>query len=126
MFSLHHSIGGAEIPRPIVAATNWTTELRQAFAALQAGGRVRVLFAERADRVGELGEAFNALAEDLERVAPEGLNREQAHRLRNRLASILAVVYLLRESGELSGPDEATLGEVAAEAQQLDQQLRAV
>lgn len=103
---------------------SWVAELRAAFSQVQVGGCPRVAFADREDTVGELGREFNALAAGLEQASPQGLTREQAHSLRNRLAGILAVLQLLRESGDLTRPDQAAVQEVFENARHLDARLR--
>ena len=113
--------GESEIP----VAVNWTSELRQAFAALRAGTPARVSFAARDDRVGDVGREFNRLADALSRRDPGGFNREQAHALRNRLAGVLAVLHVLRVTGEVSSEEEETLAHALADAKELDAQLRA-
>ncbi|MBI4462555.1 MAG: hypothetical protein HY653_06595 [Acidobacteria bacterium] len=102
---------------------SWVEELRKAFERLQTGQRPQVGFASRTDRVGEVGQEFNALARDLA-ASPNGLTRTQAHSLRNRLAGILASLHLLRESEELSEEEHSLLGEILAHAQRLEARLR--
>lgn len=104
---------------------SWTSELRQAFAALRAGVPTRVAFAARNDRVGDLGREFNRLADALAQKGPGAFTREQAHALRNRLAGLLAVVHVLRVTGELSSEEVEALAHAVEEAKQLDAQLRA-
>jgi signal transduction histidine kinase len=104
---------------------SWTTELRQAFAALRAGRPARVRFDARDDRVGELGREFNRLADALAQKAPDGFSREQAHALRNRLAGLLAVLHVLRVTGDTNPEEEEALAGIVAEAKELDTQLRA-
>lgn len=103
---------------------SWAAELREAFNALRAGGRPRVGFDGRADTLGEVGREFNALAAELEQVHPNGLTREEAHRLRNRLAGIVAAVQVLRDAGELGPEKQAALSQVLADARALDVRLR--
>ena len=104
---------------------SWTTELRQAFAALRAGASARVSFADRDDRIGDLGREFNRLAESLAGKGPDGFTREQAHALRNCLAGILAALHVLRLTSGVSAEEEETLVRIAAEAKELDTHLRA-
>lgn len=102
----------------------WVEELRQAFGRLQAGGPAQVSFAARSDVVGELGREFNALATELAETEGDTYTREQAHRLRNRLAGILAVVQVQSEVGALAAEEQRLLEELLAEAQSLDARLR--
>lgn len=102
----------------------WVEELRQAFGRLQAGGPAQVSFAARSDVVGELGREFNALATELAETEGGKYTREQAHRLRNRLAGILAVVQVQSEVGALAAEEQRLLEELLAEAQSLDARLR--
>ncbi|MFQ5723575.1 MAG: hypothetical protein ACE5G6_03710 [Terriglobia bacterium] len=104
---------------------NWATELRDAFRELEAEQPARVQFAERADPLGELGREFNTLAQDWRQRGPDGLTRQQAHRLRNRLAGILAALQVLRANRELPAEEEAALRQVLDLAKQLDVRLRA-
>ncbi len=103
---------------------SWMAELRQGFNRLQSGRYPRVHFANRTDTVGEIGREFNALATGLEQLGANGLTREQAHSLRNRLAGILAALHVLKESGALTANEQATLSQALAEARQLDTRLR--
>lgn len=103
---------------------SWMSELRQGFNRLQSGRHPRVDFADRSDTVGEIGREFNALAAGLEQGGANGLTREQAHSLRNRLAGILAALHVLKESGALTANEQATLSQTLAEARQLDPRLR--
>jgi signal transduction histidine kinase len=109
----------------VPVAVTWTTELRQAFAALRAGRPARVAFDARNDRIGDLGREFNRLADDVAARGPEGFTREQAHALRNRLAGILAVLHVLRLTGASGPEEEEALAQVAADAKELDTRLRA-
>lgn len=84
-----------------------------------------VSFADREDTVGEVGREFNTLAAELGRTAPQGLSREQAHALRNRLAGILAALHVLEAGGGLDAEQRARLGDVVQEARTLDATLRA-
>ncbi len=104
---------------------SWAAELRQAFDRLEARQPSRVGFSDRAGPVGEVGREFNALAADLEHRPSEGLSRDQAHRLRNRLAGILAALQVLEASGELSAEENRAVSRVLATARQLDARLRA-
>ncbi len=104
---------------------SWAAELRQGFNRLQSGRHPRVGFADRTDTVGEIGREFNALAAGLEQAGANGLTREQAHDLRNRLAGILAALHVLKESGALTNDQQAALSQALAEARQLDTRLRA-
>lgn len=104
---------------------SWAAELREAFSRLQAGGHPRVGFAGREDTVGEIGREFNHLTAGLEQLAPNGLTRDKAHSLRNRLAGILAALHVLKETGGLSAKEQAALSQVLEEARQLDSRLRA-
>ena len=99
--------------------------MRQAFAALRARAPARVAFADRDDRVGDLGREFNRLADALAQKGPDGFTREQTHALRNRLAGLLAVVHVLRVTGELSSEEAEALAHAVEEAKQVDAQLRA-
>lgn len=99
---------------------SWAAELCRAFRELHAGGRPRVGFAGRDDTVGDVGRAFNALAAELEQVGANGLTRAHAHRLRNRLAGILAALHLLAESGALTADQQAGLQEIIQEARTLE------
>ncbi len=125
----HHSTGPEQRESGIPVAVSWTTELRQAFAALRAGAPARVSFAGRDDRVGEVGREFNRLADALAQSrslgSPDGFSREQAHALRNRLAGVLAALHVLRVTSELAPEEEETLAHVVEDAKQLDAQLRA-
>jgi len=101
----------------------WVEELRQAFGRLQAGGPAQVSFAARSDVVGELGREFNALATELAETGDDRYTREQAHRLRNRLAGILAVLHVQSEVGALTTEEQRLLQELLAEARFLDARL---
>ncbi len=103
---------------------DWAGELREAFGRLCAGQEARVEFAARTDRVGTLGQEFNALAGELEGLSVNTLTRERAHSLRNRLAGILAALHVLRMSNELTPEEQTALEHVVASAQQLDERLR--
>jgi signal transduction histidine kinase len=103
----------------------WAEELRQAFERLGRGEAARVEFGARADRAGEIGREFNALADGLTARGTNSLTREEVHRLRNRLAGLLAALHVLAET---SGADEAervALKQAAQAAQALDARLRA-
>lgn len=104
---------------------NWAAELANAFERLEADHSARVDFSDRPDTVGEVGREFNTLAAEWQRRAPEGLSRDHAHRLRNRLAGILAALQVLEASGELSAEENRALAGVRATAKQLDACLRA-
>ncbi len=104
---------------------SWTTELHQAFAALRAGRPARVAFDARGDRIGDLGREFNRLADAVAAKGSGGFTREQAHALRNCLAGILAVLHVLRVTGETNAAEEETLARIVAEAKELDTHLRA-
>jgi len=121
----HHNTGLEPGESEIPVTVSWTSELRQAFAALRAGAPARVSFAARDDRVGDVGREFNRLADALARCGPGGLTREQAHSLRNRLAGVLAVLHVLRVTGEVTTEEEETLAHALADAKELDAQLRA-
>jgi adenylosuccinate lyase len=102
---------------------NWLEELEEAVGRLRAREHARVGFEGAAGTVGALGREFNALAEELE---PAGdLNREQAHRLRNRLAGILAALHVLGESDELPADGAARLARIRTAAAELEARLRA-
>jgi len=103
---------------------DWAGELREAFGRLRAGEQARVGFASRVDRIGELGQEFNALAEDLRSPGLDALTRERAHGLRSRLAGILAALHVLRMSDELTSEEQRTLAQVVETARQLDERLR--
>ena len=104
---------------------SWMSELRQGFNRLQSGRNPRVDFSDRTDTVGEIGREFNALAAGLEHLGANGLTREQAHSLRNRLAGILAALHVLMETTALNDDQQAALSQALAEARQLDTRLRA-
>ena len=103
---------------------DWVSELRQGFRALPAGVVPSVSFADRGDTIGEVGREFNALAAELARPGGE-MTREQAHRLRNRLAGILAALYVVGATGALDPAQQAALQETVEEAKRLDAGLRA-
>lgn len=104
----------------------WLAELREGFRRIrQAQAAARVSFAARANGIGEIGREFNALAEALEQQGSNRLAREQVHRLRNRLAGILAALHVLGE-GSAGGPGQADqLEHIVEEARKLDQELLA-
>ena len=102
----------------------WVEELRQAFGRLRTGGPAQVSFAARSDVVGELGREFNALASELADSGEDRYTREQAHRLRNRLAGILAVLHVQSEAGELAAEEQSALKELLSEAKSLEARLR--
>lgn len=102
----------------------WVEELRQAFGRLQAGGPAQVSFAARPDVVGELGREFNALATELAETGDVSYTREQAHRLRNRLAGILAVLHVQSEVGALAAEEQSALRELLSEAKSLEARFR--
>ena len=103
---------------------DWVSELRQGFRALPAGVVPSVSFADRGDTIGEVGREFNALASELADSGEDRYTREQAHRLRNRLAGILAVLHVQSEAGELAAEEESALKELLSEAKSLEARLR--
>jgi hypothetical protein len=103
---------------------DWAGELREAFDRLCAGQEARVEFSARTDRVGTLGQEFNALAVELEGLTVDDLTRERAHGLRNRLAGILAALHVLRMSNELTREEQTALEQVVESARQLDERFR--
>jgi len=103
---------------------DWAGELREAFGRLQAGEHACVAFASRVDRIGELGQEFNALAEELRSPGLDALTRERVHSLRSRLAGILAALHVLRMSDELTSEEQSTLAQVIETARQVDERLR--
>lgn len=104
----------------IVTHSEWAQELRQALAGLTRGASPRVGFADREDLVGELGREFNALSAELQHTQGDSLSRERAHRLRNRLAGLLAALHVLKESAG----QPAVCEEAIALARELDARLR--
>ena len=94
---------------------NWAEELQRAFMRLDKGEAVRVAFAERDGFEGELGQDFNEFAEEIRGLPAGPLTREERHRLRNRLAGVLAAVHVLgsEESAEPGGNELAKLAEAA-------------
>lgn len=103
---------------------SWVAELRQAFSHLLAGGPAHVSFAVREDSVGELGREFNSLANGLEQPSSSDGARERLHRQRNQLAGILAALHVLRETGDLTPEEQATLNELLQEAKTLEARWR--
>ncbi len=94
---------------------NWAEELRRAFERLDAGEAAQVDFAGRDEFEGELGGDFNEFAAEIGGLPPGPLPREERHRLRNRLAGILAAVHVLGngEGAELNAEDLAALVDAA-------------
>ena len=93
----------------------WVEELREAFERLAAGEVARVEFVSGDGLEEELGRDFNDFAVEIRELPAGPLTREERHRLRNRLAGILAAVHVLGsgEGAEPSGNDLAKLAEAA-------------
>ena len=94
---------------------NWAEELRKAFERLDAGEAAQVAFAGRDGFEGELGHDFNEFAAEICELPAGALSREERHRLRNRLAGILAAVHVLGadEGAELNAENLAALVDAA-------------
>ena len=101
---------------------NWAEELQRAFVQLDRGEVVRVAFAEHDGFEGELGQDFNEFAEEIGGLPPGPLSREERHRLRNRLAGILAAVHVLG-SGAGAAPNGDELAKLAEAAKRIDARL---
>ena len=101
---------------------NWVEELQRAFVRLDGGDSVQVGFAEHDGFEGELGQDFNEFAEEIGGLSPGPLSREERHRLRNRLAGILAAVHVLG-SGEGAAPNGNELAKLAEAAKRIDARL---
>lgn len=111
---------------------SWATELTEALGRLAsgpagggAGQRPQVSFTTGDSTVAEVGREFNLLAAELTSAPPGALTRELRHRLRNRLAGILAAVTVLRETGGCTPDEQAALEPLRAAAQRLDARLKA-
>lgn len=102
----------------------WVGELRDAFGRLLEGERPRVGFAAPGTTIGEVGNEFNALVDDVQRLASGGWTREDAHSVRNRLAGILAAIHVLAETNELPAEEKELVKELQESAKALDASLR--
>ena len=106
----------------------WFEELCEKLAAIgQRNWQVRVEFAARDDLVGELGRAFNALAEGLEWLnqSPEGDRRSQRHAVKNALAGLAASAYVLAESEMTAPAGRRALQAIVEEARKIAEWLKA-